>query len=127
MPIIKSARKRVKVAKSATARNAKTKRGLRTALKSFQTSVGTSKSHDALRNAQKWLDVAAKKGLLHKNKVARKKSQLAKQAKETGTKITSTKKVAQTKTSAKTKPIAKTAKKVVARKATPKKKTTPKK
>ncbi|HMH31173.1 MAG TPA: 30S ribosomal protein S20, partial [Methylomirabilota bacterium] len=35
MPIIKSAKKRVRTAKKATIRNSKTKRSLKTALKSF--------------------------------------------------------------------------------------------
>jgi|GEM_PF-6764552 len=36
MPIIKSAKKRVKVAKKATIRNAKTKKSLKTAFKAFK-------------------------------------------------------------------------------------------
>ncbi len=78
MPIIKSAKKRVRVARKATIRNAKTKRTLRTALKSFA-SKATGSSHS---KAQSALDKAGKKGLLHKNKVARKKRQLARAAKK---------------------------------------------
>ncbi|HSX24129.1 MAG TPA: 30S ribosomal protein S20 [Candidatus Saccharimonadales bacterium] len=102
MPIIKSAKKRVRVARKATIRNAKTKRILRSALKSFQTSV-SGNSHS---KAQSALDKAGKHGLLHKNKVARKKRQLAAAARKAGVKTAGTKKAA---------------KKTVAKKAAPKK------
>lgn len=82
MPIIKSAKKRVKTTKKATARNARTKKSLRSAFKLFSKST-TSKNHSAAQSA---LDKAAKKGLLHKNKVARKKRQLAAAANKAGTK-----------------------------------------
>ena len=83
MPIIKSAKKRVKTTKKATLRNAKTKKGLRSAFKLFGKST-TSKNHSAAQSA---LDKAGKKGLLHKNKVARKKRQLAAAAKKAGAKV----------------------------------------
>jgi small subunit ribosomal protein S20 len=99
MPIIKSAKKRVKVARKATVRNAKTKRNLRTALKAFQSAVtGGKKSPDAHSKAQSELDKAVKKGVIHKNKAARKKRQLAAQAKATGIKHAGSKKTASTKT-----------------------------
>lgn len=81
MPIIKSAKKRVKTTRKATVRNARTKRTLRDALKAF-TKTATAVSHS---QAQSALDKAAKKGLVHKNKVARKKRQLAAAAKKAGT------------------------------------------
>jgi ribosomal protein S20 len=90
MPIIKSAKKRVKVANKAAVRNSKTKRSLKTALKSFAKKAD-AKSHSA---AQSNLDKAAKKGLMHKNKVARLKKQLAAKAKAEGVKHTATKKAA---------------------------------
>ncbi len=79
MPIIKSAKKRVRVAKKATIRNRRTKRSLRIALKSFQTSLsGSKKQAEAAANkSQSSLDKAVKKGVMHKNKAARKKRQLA--------------------------------------------------
>lgn len=119
MPIIKSAKKRVRVARKATVRNAKTKRTLRLALKSFQSSV-TGNSHS---KAQSALDKAGKKGLLHKNKIARKKRQLAAAAKKAGVNPASAKKKAVAK-----QPVAKKAapKKTVAKKA-PAKKTAKKK
>jgi len=83
MPIIKSAKKRVKTTKKATARNAKAKKTMRSAFKAFSKST-TSKNHSAAQSA---LDKAAKKGLLHKNKVARKKRQLAAAAKKAGAKV----------------------------------------
>lgn len=83
MPIIKSAKKRVKVANKAAARNSKTKRGLKGALKAFHKAItGGSKTAKAAQSkAESALDKAAKKGVMHKNKVARKKSQVAKAAK----------------------------------------------
>ena len=91
MPIIKSAKKRVKTAKKAAVRNSKTKRSLKSALKLF-TKKTDAKSH---AGAQSALDKAAKKGVMHKNKVARAKKQLAAQAKAAGAKpAASTKKTA---------------------------------
>src|SRR4051794_39698290 len=82
MPIIKSAKKRVKVAKKATIRNSKTKRSLKSALKSF-VAKPEGKSHSA---AQSNVDKAVKKGIMHKNKAARIKKQLAAKAKAAGAK-----------------------------------------
>ena len=82
MPIIKSAKKRVRVASKAATRNSKTKRSLRSALKSFHASI-TGTNAD---KAQSALDKAVKKGVIHKNKAARKKKQLAAAAKSAGTK-----------------------------------------
>ncbi|HUD81382.1 MAG TPA: 30S ribosomal protein S20 [Patescibacteria group bacterium] len=84
MPIIKSAKKRVRTTRKATARNSKTKRALRSAVKVFQKSVAAKdakKMSAAFKNAQSEIDKAGKKNIMHKNKVARKKSQLAKVAK----------------------------------------------
>lgn len=82
MPIIKSAKKRVRTANKAAIRNSKTKRSLREALKSF----GKSPSAKTQASAQSHLDKAAKKGVIHKNKAARLKSQTAKKAKAAGVK-----------------------------------------
>lgn len=83
MPIIKSAKKRVRVAEKAAIRNSKTKRSLRVALKSFAKALtGGSKDVSKLKSeAQSAIDTAAKKGVMHKNKAARKQRQLAKAAK----------------------------------------------
>ena len=82
MPNIKSAKKRVRTAKKATVRNAKTKKGLRGALKAFHGKI-TGSSHS---KAQSAIDKAVKKGVISKNKAARRKSQLAKKAKAAGSK-----------------------------------------
>lgn len=82
MPIIKSAKKRVRVASKAAARNTKTKRSFRSAVKAFQASLVSGKDvKKAQSKAQSSIDTAVKKGVMHKNKAARKKSQLAKAAK----------------------------------------------
>ncbi len=82
MPIIKSAKKRVRVAKKAAVRNSKTKRSLKSAVKAFAAALtGGKKVSEAHAKAQSELDKAAKKGVMHKNKIARKKRQLAKAAK----------------------------------------------
>ncbi len=85
MPIIQSAKKRVRTAQKATIRNAKTKRTMRTAIKDFRASLTTrSDSASALSNAQKAIDTAVKKRVLNKSRAARKKSQLASEAKAAG-------------------------------------------
>jgi small subunit ribosomal protein S20 len=96
MPIIKSAKKRVRVSQKAAVRNSKTKRSLKTALKSFHKAVtGKSKTAGDLHSkAQSELDKAVKKGVMHKNKVARKKAQLARAAKAAGVNAASSKKTA---------------------------------
>jgi small subunit ribosomal protein S20 len=84
MPIIKSAKKRVKVSNKAAVRNSKTKRSLKTAVKAFGKALtgGDKKtSSTAFNKVQSELDKAGKKGVMHKNKVARKKSQVARAAK----------------------------------------------
>jgi len=84
MPIIKSAKKRVRTANKAAIRNSKTKRSLKSALKLFAKSP-SAKSHSA---AQSNLDKAVKKGVIHKNKAARLKRKAAAKAKAAGVKPT---------------------------------------
>ena len=135
MPIIKSAKKRVRVAERATIRNVKTKRGLRQAVKAFQAAVtgGSKTAGDAHAAAQSALDKALKKGIMHKNKVARKKKQLAAQAKAGGMKTTTKTSASKPETTKKTpskKPVVKkstTAKKPVVTKKAPAKRPTAKK
>ena len=118
MPIIKSAIKRMRQTEKRRARNVSTKRDLRTALKAFF----SSKSTDDLRKAQSELDTAVKKNIMSKNTAARKKTQLAKVAKEAGTKPTAAKKAATPKTTATKKtPIKKAAPKTATKKSTAKK------
>lgn len=114
MPIIKSAKKRVKIARKATVRNAKTKRSLREAMKAFNTALASGNKasiEKAEREAVSALDTAAKKAVIHKNKAARKKSQISAKAKDAGAKPS---------TKAST-PKKSTVKKPAAKKATPKK------
>src|SRR5581483_11224677 len=94
MPIIKSAKKRVRVAKKAAVRNSKTKRSLKGALKAFQKAVtgGSKEAVAEQRKVQSALDKAAKKNVMHKNKVARKQRQLSKAAKVAGVKPAAKKK-----------------------------------
>lgn len=100
MPIIKSAKKRVRTASKAATRNSKTKRSLKTAIKAFQAKL----TGDNMSSAQSELDKAVKKGVISKNKAARKKKQLAKAAKTAG--IKTVKKATPKKTVAK-KPVTK--------------------
>jgi len=125
MPIIKSAKKRVRTATKAATRNSKTKRGLKGALKAFHSAVtGGSKEAKQLQSkAQSAIDTAAKKGVMHKNKAARKKSQVAKAAKAAATGTAPKKAVAKKPAVKKAAP----AKKVVAKKAPAKKPTAKKK
>jgi ribosomal protein S20 len=106
MPIIKSAKKRVKTSKKAAVRNSKTKRSLKSALKAFVRKPSAA-GHSA---AQSNLDKAVKKGVIHKNKAARLKKQAAVKAKAAGVKP------------AKAAPKKAAPKKVVAKKAAPAKK-----
>lgn len=115
MPIIKSAKKRVKVSAKAATRNAKTKRTLREAVKSFHTALTGGKASEISEThakANSAIDTASKKNVIHKNKAARKKSQLATAAKTAGAKpAATTKKPASkkpaTKKAAAKKPVAK--------------------
>lgn len=79
MPNIKSAEKRVLVAKERNARNRAAKTELKTNLKKFDAAV-TEGDREAAENAYKVavkaVDHAASKGLIHKNNAAHKKSSL---------------------------------------------------
>lgn len=91
MPIIKSAKKRVRTANKAAVRNSKTKRTVRSAVKAFSTSLnGGKNTPKSFSEAQSAIDKAAKRGVMHKNKAARKKRQLAAAAKAAGVKTTGT-------------------------------------
>ena len=126
MPIIKSAIKRMKQTIKRNERNVGIKREIKDATKAFlakPTSEGLSKAHSEL-------DTAVKKGLLKKNTVARRKSQLAKVAKDAGVKLAPAKKAAPKATAAAKPAAAKkpaVAKKPAATKATTAKKAPAKK
>jgi small subunit ribosomal protein S20 len=79
MPNIKSAEKRVLVAKERGARNKAAKSELKTSLKKFDTAVSQGNreaAESAYKVAVKTVDQAATKGLIHKNNAAHKKSSL---------------------------------------------------
>jgi small subunit ribosomal protein S20 len=86
MPIIKSAKKRVRTAKKASVRNSKTKRSLRSSLKALAKSPST-KAHSSVQSE---VDKALKKRVIHKNKAARLKRRAAQQAKAAGVKVSKT-------------------------------------
>ncbi|MCL2280790.1 30S ribosomal protein S20 [Candidatus Saccharibacteria bacterium] len=118
MPIIKSATKKMKQDQRRYARNLRTKRVMRTAVKTFE----AKPSFDTLREAQSKIDTAVKKNLLSQAAAARRMSHLSAIAKQAGVKIVTVKKTV-TSTTAKTaaKPVAKTTAKPVAKKTPPKK------
>ena len=79
MPNIKSAKKRVLVSKVNNERNKMAKSALKTTLKKFEAAVaeGNKEQADsAYTAAVKSIDQAVKKGIIHKNNAARKKSAL---------------------------------------------------
>lgn len=80
MPNIMSAKKRVRLTKRQTLRNKMIKSNLKTVLKNAQVALeqGAENSAEAVNLAVKKLDQAVSKGIIHKNKAARKKSQLTK-------------------------------------------------
>lgn len=80
MPNIKSAMKRVKVNKVKAESNKARKSNLKTMLKKADAAAAANAADKeaAIKLAIKRVDQAASKGLIHKNKAARKKSQLAK-------------------------------------------------
>lgn len=114
MPIIKSARKRVRVTRRQGVQNSKTKRGLKASIKSLHAAITGKKDVATSQNkAQSAIDKAVKKGVVSKNKAARMKKRLNAQAKAAGSGA---------RTSSSTK-----AKKSPAKKVTPAKKATTKK
>ena len=79
MANIKSAKKRVKVIATKTAQNKMLKSELKTILKKAEIAVTENADNkaEAIKVAIKRVDQACAKGLMHKNKADRKKSQLA--------------------------------------------------
>lgn len=81
MPIIKSAAKRMRQSVIRTRSNNRVRRQMRVQVKGLKSTIadGDHKSAaTALPLAQASIDKAVKKGILHKNTAARRKSQLAK-------------------------------------------------
>ena len=80
MPNIKSAKKRVKVNATKAAANKARKSNIKTVLKNADVAT----DNETVKIAIKKVDQACAKGLMHKNKAARKKSQLAKKLNAAG-------------------------------------------
>ena len=80
MPNIKSAKKRVLLSRGRKERRKKANSVLKTSLKRFQGAVAAgdaAQTDSAYKAAVKTIDQAVKKGILHKNTAARKKSSIA--------------------------------------------------
>jgi len=77
VPNIASAKKNMRKTRAATVRNRAQRSALRTALKKARAPEATAEER---LTATSLLDRAARKGLIHRNAAARKKSKLAKQA-----------------------------------------------
>lgn len=84
MPNIKSAKKRVLVSEANYQRNKACRSALKTALKKADAAIkaNSDDAAETVKVAVKKLDQAATKGILHRNAVARKKSQLANRMKK---------------------------------------------
>ena len=81
MANIKSAKKRIEVAQIRADRNKAIKSGVKTAMKKVFAAVEAGNKEAAqaeLANATKVIEMAASKGVYHKNNVARKVSRLSK-------------------------------------------------
>ena len=89
MANIKSAKKRILVAKRNTQRNVAFKTSIKTAVKKVlacATSEDKTQLNALLSNVYKLCDKAVSKGILHKNTAARKKSRLTKAVNKLSTK-----------------------------------------
>ncbi|MEC9489604.1 small subunit ribosomal protein S20 [Halanaerobium saccharolyticum] len=81
MPIIKSAKKRVKVTEKKTAQNREWKDRLKNAIKDMEKAVEAGDKEAAaeqLKETKKVIDKAVTRNIIHKNNAARKKSRLTK-------------------------------------------------
>lgn len=79
MPNIKSAKKRVELSRSANAKNKAEKSVLKTTVKKFEAAVAEGnreQADSAYKAAVVCVDKAVRKGILHKNTAARKKSSM---------------------------------------------------
>ena len=81
MPNIKSAKKRVKVIATKTMQNKMYRSALKTEIKKYDAALASgdmAAAQAAYKSASKKIDVAASKGIIHKNAAAHKKSQFTK-------------------------------------------------
>ena len=82
MANIKSSKKRILITEKKTSQNRMIKSALKTTLKKFEVEIASTPNNAEVANvlfikAAKALDMAAQKGIIHKNMAARKKSRLA--------------------------------------------------
>ncbi|MCI1986790.1 MAG: 30S ribosomal protein S20 [Lactobacillus sp.] len=79
MPQIKSAIKRVKTQEASRQKNAAQSSALRSTIKKYKAAQanGADNAQDLLKDATRAIDMAASKGLIHKNKAGRDKSRLS--------------------------------------------------
>ena len=77
MPNIKSAKKRLQLSQAARLRNRSERARIRTAIKKVRAAESTEEAETLFRATVKMLDRAATNRLLHPNRVARLKGQLA--------------------------------------------------
>lgn len=84
MPNVKSAEKRMRTNKIREERNRQKRSRLRTAIKKVRQADSTESVQEAFLEAKSLLDRAARRRLIHPNKAARLKSQLAGIAQEKG-------------------------------------------
>ena len=85
MPNIKSAKKRVSVTSHKTAQNRMAKSRIKTTIKKVDALCADGEARAAgaaYKDAQKVIDQAVQKGLLHKNTAARRKSRLVRELKK---------------------------------------------
>ncbi len=106
MPIIKSAKKRMRTARKATIRNSKVKRELKSSMKGLNANP-SAQSH---AKAQSSVDVALKKRLISKRKAARLKARAAATSKQAKVKLGQAKSTPKKPVSKKTTPKKTTAK-----------------
>lgn len=78
MPRIKSAEKRLRQTKTATARNKAQRSQLRSAIKKVRAAGTPAEAAAAYKAAAQLLDRAGRKNLIHRNVASRTKSRLAK-------------------------------------------------
>ncbi len=86
MPNVKSAEKRMRTNKVREGRNKQKRSRLRNAVKTARLAETADTAESAFQSAKSLLDRAAAGGLIHRNKAARLKSQLAKLALKRGVK-----------------------------------------
>lgn len=82
MPNIKSQKKRVLTAAKENARNKAVKSDLKTTLKKAEAAIisGADDKDAVVNTAYSAIDVAARKGVIHKNTASRKKASIAQKA-----------------------------------------------